>query len=675
MSDGTYSSDSTESYGSGHTQGPAPAPGAGSGPATGRPAVYDADYIVVGSGAGGATVAARLAESGFQVLLLEAGGDPRTSVGSTPQTRGVNSLPDDYDVPAFHALSTENDGMCWDFFVRHYDDVSQQERDPKLTKEAGGQPVNGVLYPRAGTLGGCTAHNAMILVYPHNADWNQIADLTGDASWRAERMRAYFERIEHCDYRPQERALGRIGSNPSRHGWSGWLHTEKAVPGAAIRDGDLRDTIIESARAALQSPEVAITDADRRARLDSQLDPNDWRVVSEDAIGLRYVPLTTKDHRRVGARERVLDVKRAHPDKLKIELHALATRVLFDDQQRAIGVEYLSGPRLYQAHPNPAGTPGTVRQVFAAREVILAGGAFNTPQLLLLSGIGSGADLQPHGIPVRVDLPGVGRNLQDRYEVAVVNRMNFAAWKVLEGATFTRNDSQYRDWAKGGDGVYKTNGAMLSVVARSSPAAMSPDLFLYAVLGRFEGYFPGYSSLVAQNPNCLTWIILKAHTNNTAGRVTLRSANPLERPEISFRYFEEGNDIGEADLKAVAAGINLARKLAAGLRQEGRIAREEVPGDDVPAEKLPEFVRNNAWGHHACGTCRIGRREDGGVLTSDFQVHGVQGLRVVDASVFPRIPGFFIVSAIYMVGEKAADVIGAYAKGVSPLGQVRPFVP
>src|SRR5262245_1457530 len=114
-------------------------------PVTERPAEYDADYIVVGSGAGGGTVAAKLAEDGYQVLLLEAGGDPRTSIGSTPQTPGINSLPDDYDVPAFHALSTENDGMRWDFFVRHYADEATQKRDPKYVEAEGG-----VLYPRAG---------------------------------------------------------------------------------------------------------------------------------------------------------------------------------------------------------------------------------------------------------------------------------------------------------------------------------------------------------------------------------------------------------------------------------------------------------------------------------------------------------------------------------------------
>ena len=405
----------------------------------------------------------------------------------------MNSLPDDYDVPAFHALSTENDALRWDFFRPslfrpHSPGAIRTTGTPWRERRS----MFGVLYPRAGVLGGCTAHNAMILVYPHNADWNQLADLTGDASWRAEKMRGYFERLEHCDHRPDERTLSHLGRNPSRHGWDGWLHTEKAFPSAAIRNKDLRTTIIESARAVLSSPEFAVTDEDRKARLDSDLDPNDWRVVSDAAIGLRYTPLTTRNHQRVGTRERVLDVSRQHPDRLKIQLNALATRVLFDEENRAIGVEFQSGNRLYGAHPRASGTPGQLRQVFAAREVILAGGAFNTPQLLMLSGIGPRADLEKYRIPVRVDLPGVGQNLQDRYEVAVVNTMTFSAWECLDGATFTSSDAQYREWADKRDGVYATNGAVISVVARSGPEAPSPDLFLYAILSRFEGYFPGY---------------------------------------------------------------------------------------------------------------------------------------------------------------------------------------
>jgi choline dehydrogenase-like flavoprotein len=170
-------------------------------------------------------------------------------------------------------------------------------------------------------------------------------------------------------------------------------------------------------------------------------------------------------------------------------------------------------------------------------------------------------------------------------------------------------------------------------------------------------------------------VVLKAHTNNTAGEVTLRSADPRVPPHVNFRYFDEGSDgrAGEgSDLSAVATGVALARKLAAPLREKGFIAKEELPGDDVPDAMLPEFVRNHAWGHHASCTCRIGRQEDGGVLSSDFKVHGVQRLRVVDASVFPRIPGYFLVSAVYVIGEKAAVVIAADAGTAPAPAPVRP---
>jgi choline dehydrogenase len=294
---------------------------------------------------------------------------------------------------------------------------------------------------------------------------------------------------------------------------------------------------------------------------------------------------------------------------------------------------------------------------------VLAGGAFNTPQLLMLSGIGPRAHLESHGIPVRIALPGVGQNLQDRYEVAVLNRMSFDAWEPLRGAGFTRNDAQYRDWQSNRRGIFSTNGVLLSVIVPSSVEQPVPDLFCYGLIGDFTGYFPGYSTLVAKNPNCLTWVVLKGHTNNTAGSVTLRSRDPRDAPLINFRYFEEGNDGRRQDIQAVVQGVKLVRKMAEGLKRRGLIEKEEVPGEDTKSdEALTEFVRNNAWGHHASCSCPIGPMESGGVLTSDFKVHGAQGLRVVDASVFPRVPGLFIVSAIYMIGEKAAEVIAADAK-------------
>jgi choline dehydrogenase-like flavoprotein len=620
---------------------------------------FNPEYIVVGSGAGGGTVAARLAESGFRVLLLEAGGDPRKLLGADPQNPGRNALPEDYDVPAFHSLATENEALRWDFFVRHYKDDRRQQQDKKFCATFNERKVDGVLYPRAGTLGGCTAHNAMIFVYPHNSDWDQIADITGDPSWRADHMRTYFQRIENCRHRWWERTLSKLGMNPSRHGWGGWLPIERAIPLTALRDDNLRQTILKSAEDALKSVGGPLGD---RARIESQEDPNDWRVVSESAIGLRYAPMTTDNHARVGTRERLLDIQKRYPGRLKIELNALATRVLFDDMNRATGVEYLSGERLYRAHAKPNDAAGDVRQARASREVVLAGGAFNTPQLLMLSGIGPRAELEAHQIRVRVDLPGVGRNLQDRYEVAVVNRMSFDAWEALRGATFTRDDPQFKEWTDDRRGVFTTNGVVLSVIARSTNEQPEPDLFCYGLIGNFQGYFPGYSTLVAKNPNCFTWVVLKGHTNNTAGTVTLRSADPRDAPVVNFNYFDEGNDSRKQDVEAVVKGVQLAREMAGALKRSG-LATEELPGEAMQSpEEIAEWVRNNAWGHHASCTCPIGALDRGGVLSGDFKVHGTRGLRVVDASVFPRVPGLFIVSAVYMIGEKAADVIAADAK-------------
>jgi choline dehydrogenase len=619
------------------------------------------EYIVVGSGAGGGTLAARLAESGRTVMLLEAGGDPRHLAGGDPTDPEGNRLPDDYDVPAFHAFASENDAMSWNFFVRHYGSDPLQRQDPKYRETWGGTRVDGVLYPRAGALGGCTAHNAMIMVYPHEADWRGIANLTGDRSWDPEKMRRYFQRVEKCRHRPWPyRWLSRIGINPTRHGWQGWLHTERAFPPSAVRDRALMKVIEESARQTLEEFGQPI----QRLRwlVQGQLDPNDWRLVMDDAVGIRYLPLSTRDHARNGSRERVLDTAQRYPERLRVELNALATRVLLDDRNRATGVEYFRGERLYRAYRKPSASGGERREVRASREVILAGGAFNTPQLLMLSGIGPREVLQRHGIDVRVDLPGVGKNLQDRYEISVVNRMTFSQWEVLKGAAFTRGDPQYREWARRRQGVYGTNGAILGVITRSSSKERSPDVLCMALLGKFQGYFPTYSRALADCRNYLTWTILKAHTRNRAGEVTLRSADPRDAPSINFRYFDEGDDGTGQDLSAVVSAIKLVRGMTRRIRQDGLIGEEELPGAHVQSdEALGEYVRHNAWGHHASCTCPIGPRDQGGVLAADFRVHGTEGLRVVDASVFPRIPGFFLVSAVYMLGEKAADVILADA--------------
>jgi choline dehydrogenase len=302
-----------------------------------RKAQNEYEYIVVGSGAGGGTVAARLAEAGHSVLLMEAGGDPRDLSGGDPLDPTTDRLPQDYDIPCFHPFASENDAMKWDFFVRHYSDDVRQRKDPKYREQWNGRRVDGVLYPRAGTLGGCTAHNAMILVYPHDADWDEIAKLTGDPTWGANQMRTYFQRLENCHYRGIYRWLDKLGINPGRHGFKGWLDTEKAIPMVSLENVDLLRTLFDSGVAAMQA--VGHVAEEARWVAEGMLDPNDWRTVQENSFGIRYLPLTTRNHTRVGSRERVLEVAARLPQCLKIELNALVTRILWGEKNRAIGVQ------------------------------------------------------------------------------------------------------------------------------------------------------------------------------------------------------------------------------------------------------------------------------------------------------------------------------------------------
>src|SRR4029453_7772565 len=360
------------------------------------------EYIVVGSGAGGGPVAANLAEAGHKVLLLEAGGASDAY---------------EYQVPAFHTAASEHEDMAWRFFVRHYDDAWQQRRDSKFVDSE-----DGVFYPRAGTLGGCTAHNAMIFVCPPNSDWDAIAALTGDASWSAECMRHYFERIDNCQYRKVLRFFATLLPwNPSRHGFQGWLHNNQADPKLLLEDKALFALLKKAAFRVLFGTGYWL---ERLAQFFvTRADPNDWRLVQRRAEGLRLMPLHTVAGHRNGPREFLLAIQQQYPGNLCIRTNALATRVLFDGV-RAIGVEYLAGKNLYRFDLRfTVAAQGKLQQVYARREVILAGGAFNTPQLLQLSGIGPAALPRQHGIPVLIDLPGVGANLQDRYEVGVIHRM------------------------------------------------------------------------------------------------------------------------------------------------------------------------------------------------------------------------------------------------------------
>ena len=607
------------------------------------------EYIIVGSGAGGGPLAANLAKAGHRVLLLEAGSNEESFT---------------YQVPAFHGLASEDDPQKWNFFVRHYESETQQAHDDKYQQQEGG-----VLYPRAGALGGCTSHHAMITIYPHKSDWDDIATLMGDPSWSDRNMRKYFERLERCQYVD---APSHPGDNPTRHGFSGWLTTNTADPFLVIGDRPLKRILRAAAKESLLH--VGNLWTRLKVKLEGHLDPNDWRwrETNQSPEGLVFTPLSTNEGKRVGVREYVRRVHDACPNNLTITLHALATRVLFEDLpgggKRAVGVEYLDGQHLYRADPHADPNPqaGVRRTVRASREVILSGGAFNTPQLLMLSGIGPTAELEKHGIKVEVPLAGVGLNLQDRYEVGVVSEMA-EDFSILKAATFAPPDPQgqpdpmFAEWVKG-KGVYTTNGAVTSLIKRSTANKPDPDLFIFGVVGRFRGYYPGYSKDAVQNKNYFTWTVLKAHTRNRAGMVTLRSHDPRDTPHVNFRYFDEGSAGHEEDVDAVVEGIETARRI---MKETGDIVKQEVvPGGTIQTrEQLKQFVKDNAWGHHASCSCQMGPKSDPmAVVDANFRVYGTTNLRVVDASIFPRIPGFFIVTSVYMVSEKASDVILADAR-------------
>ncbi|MDK1483094.1 GMC oxidoreductase, partial [Sinorhizobium sp. 6-117] len=541
-------------------------------------------------------------------------------------------LADAYRVPAFHAFASEHPGMAKDYWVRHYADLDLQRRDWRYSAEE-----DGVLYPRASGLGGCSAHHAMIIVRPNDADWNHIRELTGDESWKASRMQAYFERIERCRYRFfLWRWLAFVtGLNPTGHGWWGWMTTERSLPLRALIDRPLRRALLNSVRAA--------ADSYRRPGLGwqtTEVDPNDRRWWNPGACGVRLTPLSTRRHARSGPRERLLDVQRRHPDRLTIRLKATVTRVAIEEG-RAVGVWCRS-------------EDGKQYLIRARREVIVAAGTFASPQILMLSGIGDPQHLDAHGIAVVAPLPGVGRNLQDRYEVSVVNRVK-RPWKMLKGATYTRHDRYYRWWRWFRLGNYTSNGVLFSLALKSRENLTQPDLHCFSLLADFRGYYRGYSERI-RAPDFLSWVVLKAYSQNRGGYVRLRGAHIGIAPEIQFHSFQEGTGDYNVDLDAVVEGIRFVRKAVDGM--DDLVADEEEPGRNLTSDDaLRAYVRDNAWGHHACGTCAIGPRALGGVVDSAFRVHGISGLRVVDASVFPRIPGYFLATAVYMVAEKAADVI------------------
>ncbi|WP_051311598.1 GMC family oxidoreductase [Zooshikella ganghwensis] len=588
------------------------------------------DYIVIGSGAGGAPVAVNLAKAGYSVLLLEAG---------AMEAKNLN-----YQIPAFHLLASEDPTMNWNFYVKHYS-------DPKLHGRRFVKSQQGMLYPRASTVGGCTAHHAMLTLYPANKDWDNIAQLTGDKSWQSYPMRQYFDRVKQ------------------------WLPIEQASPAVLLKDQVLSKLITAASltsnttgrafdiEANLNNPAMAL-----RSRF--SLNPNDWDNVSAQAEGLFMIPQSTYHHQRRGTREYVLETMQQHPTKLVLQTEALVQKILFKPsktgQLQATGVQFSIGKHQYQADPLAATsstTPNKPQVAFARREVIVAAGAFNSPQLLQLSGIGPKALLKQHRIPVLANRPGVGENLQDRIEVAVVSRYQ-QPFNILKNCTFgAPNDPCMQEYQQQQPfKTYGTNGILAGIKKRHTAGGKEPELFIFGGPSRFEGYEPGFAGKAIADPRYFTWAILKGHTRNRSGYVRIRSQNPTQPPEINFRYFNDGHD-GDYDLTAVREGIEFVRTINQRAEQlswlDTNHGNEIVPGPDIDTKtEMDAFIKKEAWGHHASCSNKMGHLSDPkAVVDNQFKVIGTENVRIVDASIFPTIPGLFIVLPIYMIAEKASDDI------------------
>ena len=387
------------------------------------------EVIVVGSGAGGGPLAARLARSGKRVLLLEAGDD----VGDREK----------YQVPAMHALSTEDAASAWWFFVQHHADASVDQLDSKWTPQ-------GILYPRGSALGGSTAVNAMVTVLPSPWDWDHLAEATGDASFRAVAMAPYYDRVRQ------------------------WLDVQIPDPSLALGDRKVASYLSAAAFAFASDSNGGSQATDplgtttSLATLLSQ-DVNE-QLGSGETTGVFRLPLATVAGHRNGTREFLLDtVSGGYP--LTIVTGAFVTRVLWDEQASrptAVGVEYVQGSHVYGASLAQQPAPANRAQALASSEVVIAGGAFNSPQILMLSGVGDPTALAQQGLDVRVPLAGVGENLQDRYEAPVVTQFAnpLDIVKPCNLGADSANDPCLRDWEQG-TGVYQTPGFIATVLMRS----------------------------------------------------------------------------------------------------------------------------------------------------------------------------------------------------------------
>jgi choline dehydrogenase len=473
---------------------------------------------------------------------------------------------------------------------------------------------NRVLWlPRGKLLGGSSSINGMFYMRGHSLDFDGWA-ADGCTGWSYADVLPYFKRLENS-----WRGAGK---------WHGG-------------DGPVRVSPISSKKL-LHEPLLASAVAAGYMAVDD--------LHAERQDGCARGEITVDDRgRRASASRAYLHSARLRPN-LTVLTGAHATRVLIESQ-RAVGIEYRHD--------------GQSRSARAAGEVILSGGAFNSPQMLMLSGIGSATQLRAHGIAIKADLPGVGANLSEHARVPIEFALNQRV-SFLNELRADRVAVSVLRWVLLGSGSFATQINSCNIVVRTDKAFRQPDIQLMSNPVRMDAKI-WWPLLGPKQEHRVTADAVVLHPTSR-GQVTLRSADPFDKPRVQINALAT-----EADLATARRGVRLAREIYGTAPQALLIARELAPGTALQTdEQLNEYIRATAGTtQHPVGTCRMGTDPDA-VVDAQLRVRGIAGLRVIDASIMPTVPGGNTNAACIMIGEYGADLISGrklapeYRRGETP---------